>query len=190
MIYKKWIKSFGVAFFVHSTGFLNVYQKKKKKNWFLEWIMFLQKSHLCHLSLLSVSRGCETSRFIRKQLLEEQEQAFELERRRLAELQLVRKPMPNPPYFGSYMDGLKISEGLQPFWMLIWIVCIHFSCFLFLYPFFSFNMFLVLNADRLNFPSAERIDYLIGVLNNGSTTSDRVKHVETNYTDQERYGSN
>ncbi|KAH9804087.1 hypothetical protein WN944_002209 [Citrus x changshan-huyou] len=104
--------------------------------------------------LHSFSRGCETSRFIRKQLLEEQEQAFELERRRLAELQLVRKPMPNPPYFGGYMDGLKISE------------------------------------DHLNFPSAERIDYLIGVLNNGSTTGDRVKHVETNYTDQESEGLN
>lgn len=51
-------------------------------------------------------------------------------------------------------------------------------------------MFLVLNADHLNFPSAERIDYLLGVLNNSSTTDDKAKHVETKYTDQERYGSN
>ncbi|XP_031253343.1 zinc finger CCCH domain-containing protein 18-like isoform X1 [Pistacia vera] len=61
--------------------------------------------------LQSYSRGCETSRFLRKQqLMEEHEQALEFERRHLAELQLVQKPLASQPYFGYSMDGLKVSE--------------------------------------------------------------------------------
>lgn len=59
-----------------------------------------------------VPRGCETSRLLRKQLMEEHEQGLELERMRLAELQLPRKPPVTQPYYGYSMDGLKVSEGI------------------------------------------------------------------------------
>lgn len=39
----------------------------------------------------------------------EKEQAFELERRRLVELQIAQKA--NQSYFGYSMDELKVSEG-------------------------------------------------------------------------------
>lgn len=48
---------------------------------------------------------------VRKQLMEDPQHALELERRRLAELQLTRKPVNNQPYLGYSMDGLKMSEG-------------------------------------------------------------------------------
>ncbi|KAL5737482.1 hypothetical protein ACOSP7_030243 [Xanthoceras sorbifolium] len=104
--------------------------------------------------LHSFSRGYETSRFLRKQLMEEQEQALELERRRLVELRLMQKPLANQPCFGYSMDDLKGSE------------------------------------DRLKFSSAEHFNYLIDVLNNGSSTDDKVRNVETKYTDQESDGLN
>ncbi|KAJ9182566.1 hypothetical protein P3X46_006549 [Hevea brasiliensis] len=55
-------------------------------------------------------RGYETSRLLRKQLMEEQDPAFEFRRRQLAELQMPRKPMSNHSYFGYSLDGLKVSE--------------------------------------------------------------------------------
>ncbi|KAG8658307.1 zinc finger CCCH domain-containing protein 18 isoform X3 [Manihot esculenta] len=55
-------------------------------------------------------RGYETSRLLRKQLMEEQEQALEFQRRQLAELRIARKPISNRSYFGYSMDGLKVSE--------------------------------------------------------------------------------
>lgn len=58
-----------------------------------------------------VPRGYETSRLLRKQLMEEQEQALEFQRRQLAELRIARKPISNRSYFGYSMDGLKVSEG-------------------------------------------------------------------------------
>lgn len=58
-----------------------------------------------------VPREFETSRLLRKQLIE-QEHAFELERRHLAELQLARKPPASQPHFGYSMDGLKVSNGI------------------------------------------------------------------------------
>lgn len=62
--------------------------------------------------IVLVSRCYENSRILmRKQLMEDPEQVLELERRRLAELQLMRKPVNNQPYFGYTMDGLKVSEG-------------------------------------------------------------------------------
>ncbi|KAF2303768.1 hypothetical protein GH714_023355 [Hevea brasiliensis] len=56
-------------------------------------------------------RGYETSRLLRKQLMEEQqEQALEIQRRRFAELRTAQKPMSNQSYFGYSMEGLKVSE--------------------------------------------------------------------------------
>ncbi|XP_065862538.1 zinc finger CCCH domain-containing protein 18-like [Euphorbia lathyris] len=60
--------------------------------------------------LHSFPRGYETSRLLRKQLIEEQEQALELQRRRLAGLQTARKTMGSQSYFSYAMDGLKVSE--------------------------------------------------------------------------------
>lgn len=45
--------------------------------------------------------------------MDEREQALELERRHLAELQLVQKPLASQPYFDYSMDGLKVSSGLK-----------------------------------------------------------------------------
>ncbi|GAV86841.1 RRM_6 domain-containing protein [Cephalotus follicularis] len=97
----------------------------------------------------SLPRGYETSKLLRKQLMEQHEQTLELERRHLAEMQLARKPLANDSYFGYSMDGLKVSE------------------------------------DHLNFPSAERFSYLLDVLNNGSSTDDKIRHTDTTCTDQE-----
>ncbi|KAF5479034.1 hypothetical protein F2P56_005541 [Juglans regia] len=103
--------------------------------------------------LHAMPRGCETSRLLRRQLMEEQEQALELERMRLAELQLARKSTISQPYFG-YMDGLKVS------------------------------------GDPLNLPSAERFNYLLDVLSNGSASDDgKPRHTDT-HTDQESQSIN
>uniref|UniRef100_A0A2P2Q336 Uncharacterized protein MANES_03G137900 n=1 Tax=Rhizophora mucronata TaxID=61149 RepID=A0A2P2Q336_RHIMU len=95
--------------------------------------------------LHSMPRGYETSRLLRKQSMEEQEQPFELERRRLAELQTMWKPASKQSYFGYSMDGLKVSE------------------------------------ENFTLPSAERIS----VLNTGSASDEKIKHVESNYANQD-----
>ncbi|KAJ8766581.1 hypothetical protein K2173_023828 [Erythroxylum novogranatense] len=99
----------------------------------------------------------ETPGLLSKQLLEEQDQAFELERRRLAKLQMVQKPTADPSYFDYSMDGLKISEA-------------------------SLN--IVLEID-FNLPSAERFGYILNALNTGSANDDKTKIVDSNYIDQD-----
>ncbi|XP_059442401.1 zinc finger CCCH domain-containing protein 18-like isoform X3 [Corylus avellana] len=100
--------------------------------------------------LHAMARGCETSRLLRKQLMEEQEQALELERRHLAELQLARKLPASPPYFGYSSDGFKVSH------------------------------------DPFEFPSAERFNYLLDVLNSGSASDDsKLRHTDASRTDPE-----
>ncbi|XP_062169156.1 zinc finger CCCH domain-containing protein 18-like isoform X7 [Alnus glutinosa] len=98
--------------------------------------------------LHAMARGCETSRLLRKQLMEDQEQVLELERRRLAELQLARKHPASQPYFGYSSDGFKVSH------------------------------------DPFDFPSAERFNYLLDVLNSGSASDDN-RHIDTSHTDPE-----
>nr|DAD23607.1 TPA_asm: hypothetical protein HUJ06_025070 [Nelumbo nucifera] len=112
-------------------------------------------SHLLEMDpeLHSMPRLCDNSRILRKQIMEEHEQALELERRRLTELQLAPKALSHQPYFG-YMDELKLSE------------------------------------DHNDFPSADRFNYLLDVLNNGSTSDDKTRHTGTNYSDQESQGIN
>ncbi|XP_048234975.1 zinc finger CCCH domain-containing protein 18 isoform X2 [Ricinus communis] len=98
--------------------------------------------------LHSMSRGYETSRLLRKQLLEEQEQALELERRqRLAELR-IRKPVSHHSYFDYPMDGFKVSE------------------------------------DNFELPY-HVLDFI-----NGSGNDDKIRHIETNYADQDSQGLN
>lgn len=60
--------------------------------------------------LQSVPRVCDNSRLLRKQLMEEHEQALELERRRLSEFQLAPKPLARHAYHGHSMDEFKLSE--------------------------------------------------------------------------------
>ncbi|KAL5794291.1 hypothetical protein ACOSP7_002885 [Xanthoceras sorbifolium] len=103
--------------------------------------------------LHSMPRVCDNSRLLRKQLMEEHEQAIELERRRFSEMQLASKPLTHHnSYFGYSMDELKFSEA---------------------------------RADQAEFPSAERFNYLLDVLNNGSTSDDKIRHITTNYNDQD-----
>ncbi|KAK2648295.1 hypothetical protein Ddye_015784 [Dipteronia dyeriana] len=102
--------------------------------------------------LHSMPRVCENSRLLRKQLIEEHEQAMELERRRFSEMQLASKPLTHHSYFGYSMDELKLSEA---------------------------------GAKQAEFPSAERFNYLLDVLNNGSTSDDKMRHISTNYNDQD-----
>ncbi|GMP56064.1 hypothetical protein CsSME_00020679 [Camellia sinensis var. sinensis] len=40
-------------------------------------------------------------------------------------------------------------------------------------------------AEQSEFQSADGFNYLLDVLNNGSTTDDNVRHINTNYNDQE-----
>ncbi|KAA8523577.1 hypothetical protein F0562_010000 [Nyssa sinensis] len=99
--------------------------------------------HSHHMDMDSVLNSrWESSRFLRKQFMEEHELALELERRRLSELQVARKPLGNYSYFGDSMDHSK-------------------------------------------FPSAACFNYLLDVLNSGSTSDDNPKHTATNCSDQE-----
>lgn len=99
--------------------------------------------------LNSMVRISDNSRLLRKQLMEEHEQALEFERRHLSELQLTPKHLSHHPYFGYSMNELKLSE------------------------------------EQAEFPSAERFNYLLDVLNNGSTSEDKVRHINTNCNDQD-----
>ncbi|GMH24377.1 hypothetical protein Nepgr_026220 [Nepenthes gracilis] len=58
----------------------------------------------------STKRGFEAPRFLRRQLMEEQEQALELERRRLSELQLGQKQAYNLPSLSYGMEELNAIE--------------------------------------------------------------------------------
>ncbi|KAI5674720.1 hypothetical protein M9H77_15084 [Catharanthus roseus] len=97
-----------------------------------------------------------SSRLLRKQLMQDHEQALEFESRRLSQLQLARKHLTNQSCFGYSMDELTVSE------------------------------------DCSKFPSAERFNYLLDVLNsNGSTSDDNLKQQQhhhpgtTHFVDQE-----
>ncbi|XP_021815759.1 zinc finger CCCH domain-containing protein 18-like isoform X1 [Prunus avium] len=46
------------------------------------------------------------------------------------------------------------------------------------------------SEDNFNFPSVECFNYLFDVLNSGSTSDDKHKHIDTNYTDHESQGLN
>lgn len=57
----------------------------------------------------------ETARLLRKQIMEEQEfaQDLEFETRRLSKLQLARNPLANQLHHGYSLDELKVLEGLK-----------------------------------------------------------------------------
>ncbi|OAY35019.1 zinc finger CCCH domain-containing protein 18 isoform X2 [Manihot esculenta] len=95
--------------------------------------------------LYSMTRVLDNSRMLKKQLMEENENALELERRRLLELKLVPKSLNHQSYFGYSMDELKFSK-----------------------------------AEQEEFPSAERFNQLLDVLNNGSSSEDKFEHINAN----------
>ncbi|XP_022771675.1 zinc finger CCCH domain-containing protein 18-like isoform X2 [Durio zibethinus] len=45
-------------------------------------------------------------------------------------------------------------------------------------------------AEQADFPSAERFNYLLDVLNTGSTSEEKARHISTNYSDQDSQGHN
>ncbi|MBA0617860.1 hypothetical protein Godav_027274 [Gossypium davidsonii] len=106
--------------------------------------------------LQSMPRVCDNSRPFRKLLIDDREQTLEFEGRRFSELQLAPKQyMTNHFYFGYSMDELKHTD-------------------------------VVACADQaVDFPTAERFNYLLDVLNTGSTSEEKVKHISTNYNDQD-----
>ncbi|XP_054820090.1 zinc finger CCCH domain-containing protein 18-like isoform X2 [Prosopis cineraria] len=63
-----------------------------------------------HSELASMPISCVSPTFLRRQLYEEQEQALEFQRRRLAALQTTQNLPANPSYLSFSMDGLKTSE--------------------------------------------------------------------------------
>lgn len=77
--------------------------------------LYYHPSHFLDMDaeLQVAPRICEASRLLRKQYIEDHEQALELEARRLSELQLAHRPLSHQPYFGYCMDDLKLSEGLR-----------------------------------------------------------------------------
>ncbi|KAL2456643.1 Zinc finger CCCH domain-containing protein 18 [Forsythia ovata] len=91
----------------------------------------------------------ESSRMIRRQLMEEHEQALELETMRLSQLRLTRKHLASQSCMGYSLDELKPPE------------------------------------DHSKFTSAERFNYLLDVLNNGSATPDNPKYSIANCGEQE-----
>ncbi|XP_068669293.1 zinc finger CCCH domain-containing protein 18-like isoform X3 [Aristolochia californica] len=77
---------------------------------------FLEMESQLHSSEWTVHRASDNSRLIRKQLIEEHEQAMELERRRLSDLQLAPKPVTQQPYFNyPPIHDFKFTEDLNDF---------------------------------------------------------------------------
>ncbi|XP_057441042.1 zinc finger CCCH domain-containing protein 18-like isoform X2 [Lotus japonicus] len=67
------------------------------------------------LDSMPISTG--NHRSIRRQLIEEQEQALEFQRRRLAQLQFLQQPLSTSPHFGVSIDELRVPDdnfNLQP----------------------------------------------------------------------------
>ncbi|KAK2441022.1 zinc finger CCCH domain-containing protein [Trifolium repens] len=82
------------------------------------------ENHVCYspryvdidAEIASSPRNCGNPRYLRR-LLEEQDRIFELERRRLAVLQISQKSLSTPPHFGINMNGSRISNdhfNVQP----------------------------------------------------------------------------
>ncbi|KAK8644016.1 hypothetical protein V6N13_013291 [Hibiscus sabdariffa] len=64
--------------------------------------------------LHSIPRGYAMSRLFCKQLIEDQDQIFQLQRRRPSEMHLAQKPLAHQS-FGYFMDELKVSEDQLDF---------------------------------------------------------------------------
>jgi hypothetical protein len=77
------------------------------------------ENHVCYspryvdidAEIASSPRNCGNPRYLRR-LLKEQDRIFELERRRLAVLQISQKSLSTPPHFGVNMNGSRVSNGM------------------------------------------------------------------------------
>ncbi|XP_048435222.1 zinc finger CCCH domain-containing protein 18 isoform X2 [Pyrus x bretschneideri] len=107
--------------------------------------------------LQAMPRVCDSARFLRKQFIEENEQALELERTRLSEMHLAVKPLSHNFYYGYSIDDLKHPEA---------------------------------HVEQAEFPSTMEFDCFLDVLNIGSTSDDKISHINTNYNDQDSQGIN
>lgn len=45
----------------------------------------------------------------------------------------------------------------------------------------------VANPEQVDIQASERFNYFLDVLNNGSTSGDKIRHIKTNSRDQDRY---
>lgn len=62
--------------------------------------------------IASSPRSCGNPRYLTRLLLEEQDRIFELQRRRLALLQIAQKSLSSPPHFGINMNASRASDGM------------------------------------------------------------------------------
>lgn len=60
--------------------------------------------------IASSPRSCGNPRYLTRLLLEEQDRIFELQRRRLALLQIAQKSLSSPPHFGINMNASRVSD--------------------------------------------------------------------------------
>ncbi|KAI3769558.1 hypothetical protein L6452_00667 [Arctium lappa] len=105
------------------------------------------------LGLQSMPRFCDNSRLLDKQLIhEQQEQALEFERRRFSEMQLAADP--NNHQLPCFGTSLEELKLSEG------------------------NS----HAQQMDFPSAERFNYLLDVLNNREET---IRQINTKYNEQE-----
>ncbi|XP_037496501.1 zinc finger CCCH domain-containing protein 18 isoform X3 [Jatropha curcas] len=59
------------------------------------------------------------------------------------------------------------------------------------HSYFGYSMDeLKFSEEQAEFPSAERFNYLLDVLNNGSSSEEKLRHISTNYNDQDSQGLN
>lgn len=94
----------------------------------------------------------QSSRYLRKPYLAEQEESLEAQIRRLSDLQLARKSLANNPYSLRYsMDEFSVHD------------------------------------DHAKFPSAERFNHLLDVLNNDPQGDNFVKETEANHANPESF---
>ncbi|XP_031490769.1 zinc finger CCCH domain-containing protein 18-like isoform X2 [Nymphaea colorata] len=117
----------------------------------------------------SVAGICDNSQLLRKHLLEEQEQALEMERMRLSDLQLTPKPL-NSHYFNQPLEDVKHTEGFLLFFFLL---------------VYYFQVSTYSAISQVPLLSADRFSYLFDVLNSGSASEDVNRQMDNNYNDQE-----
>nr|KYP38852.1 Zinc finger CCCH domain-containing protein 18 [Cajanus cajan] len=109
----------------------------------------------------STPRSCRNPRFLRRVLIEQQEEAaFEFQRR-FAELQLAQKSLSTPPHLGCNTNGLRVSDVIT---------------FLFAYPHY-YNL-CIFHVDHFNVQPIE---------SHSHAPIDKAGYTDVNYTDEDRY---
>nr|XP_043621805.1 zinc finger CCCH domain-containing protein 18-like [Erigeron canadensis] len=108
----------------------------------------------------SMPKTGDNSRFIKKQFVDEQqEQAFEFERRRFSDMHLAAEVNNQSQRFGTSLEELMHSEGNG-------------------------------HAQHMDFPSTERFNHLLDVFNNGATSEEKIRQINTKYKEEGSQGLN